>query len=90
MGISVKVIMYVQNNVLGNVYLIVNLEDSSTDTPGHWDSPFGRMKFGLGYSISVRIAETGVEQEDPFLKSESESNSKQKQKSKSKSRSKLK
>ena len=26
------------------------------------------MKFGLGYSISVRIAETGVEQEEPFLK----------------------
>ena len=29
---------------------------------------FGRIKLGLGYSISVLMADTGVEQEEPFLK----------------------
>ena len=45
---------------------MVNLELSSTDTPVHWDK-FGRIKLGLGYSISVLMLDTGVEQEDPFL-----------------------
>ena len=55
---------------LNSTHLIVSFEDSSTDTPGHSESPFGRMKFGLGYSISVRIADTGVEHDDPFLEIE--------------------